>query len=121
MGQGVELGFVVGHFFVTWDNAADEELSVRPGRMVDFLREGIFENVSEHPDWQGHIGRSLGKVDVLENEAILTIGGKQVYIVTAKVDPETLHIDALADNLVVYFSADARDSFFAQYPDPRPG
>ncbi|WP_075836579.1 hypothetical protein [Deinococcus marmoris] len=117
VGQGVELVFDTGRFFVTWDNAADEELSVYPGCMVDFLRTGVFEDVSAHPDWQGHIGQPLAALRLLPNEAAVQIGGQQVLIVTAEVDPGTLQIEGRTDNLVVFFGPELRDAFFAQYPD----
>lgn len=116
VGQGVELVFDTGRFFVTWDTAADEELSIRPGCMVDFLRMGVFEDVSAHPDWQGYIGRPLEALRLLPNEAAVQIGGQQVFIVTAEVDPDTLLIEGMADNLVVFFSPELRNAFFAQYP-----
>lgn len=119
VGQGVELSFDVGHFFVTWGNTADEELSVHHGRMVDFLKAGIFEDVSQHADWQAHIGHPLDAVHLQPNEAVIQIGGKQVFVVTAEVDPESLEIDGMPDNLVVFFSPEARDAFIAQYSDIR--
>ncbi len=77
----------MGHFFVTWDNAAEEELSVHHGCMVDFLILGIFEDVSQHADWQTSIGQPLEAVHLRPNEAIVQIGGKQIFVVTAEVDP----------------------------------
>ncbi|ACO47732.1 hypothetical protein DEDE109153_12415 [Deinococcus deserti] len=117
VGLGVELTFDTGYFFVTWDNAAEEELSVYHGRMVDFLKEGIFEDISQHADWQAHIGQPMEAVHLLPNEAVVQIGGKQVFVITAEVDPDSLQIDGMADNLVVFFSPEARNAFYAQYPD----
>jgi hypothetical protein len=119
VGQGIELSFDVGHFFVMWDNAAEEELSVHHGRMVDSLNAGIFEDVSQHADWQAHIGKPLEAVYFLLNETIVQIGGKQVFVVTAEVEPESLHIDYMSDNLVVFFNLEARNAFFAQYHSTR--
>lgn len=85
--------------------------------MVDFLRAGIFEEVSGHADWLEHVGQPLQAVRVLPYEAVVEFSGKQVFIVTAEVDRETLQIDGMADNLVVFFSQAGRNRFFAQYPD----
>jgi len=119
VGQGVELNFDRGSFFVTWDDAAEEELSVHHGRMVDFLNAGTFENVSRHADWQTHIGQSIEAVQLLPNEAVVHIGGKQVFIITAEIDPDSLQIDGMADNLVVFFSSEARNAFLPSILVPR--
>lgn len=116
VGQGVELAFDEGHCFVTWDHAVEEEVSVRPGRLVDFLRAGAFEDVSAHVGWQPHVGQGLVAVQVRQNEVVLQFGERQVYVVTAEVDMESLLIDGMADNLVVFFHEEARREFFAQYP-----
>ncbi|GGR17409.1 hypothetical protein [Deinococcus ruber] len=117
VGQGVELSFDGGHFFVTWDNTVEEDMSVHSGRMVDFLSAGIFEDVTRHLDWKDKIGHSLAGVRLLQNEVVLHFAEKQVSIVTARVDRLTLRMDAMADNLVVMFHPTARDAFFARYPD----
>ena len=120
VGQGVELSFDTGSFFVTWDNAAEEEVSIHHGRMVDFLNAGIFEDASGHADWQEHVGKPMEAVRLLPNEAVVEIGGKQVFVVTAMVDPDSLQIDGRTDHLVVFFSSEVRNAFFAQYSDSRP-
>lgn len=116
VGQGIELGFDAGEFFVTWDTAAEEGVSIHPGRMQEFLRAAVFEDVSAHPDWQEHIGQPLAELQLLTSEVRLQFGEKWIFIVTAEIDPETMEIDGMADNLVVFFRAQIRDAFFAQYP-----
>lgn len=116
VGQGVELAFDAGHFFITWDTAAEKGITVQIGRMVDWLRGGAFENVSEHPDWQALIGQPFESLEIPMSEIVLQIGQHTVYIVTAEIDRQNPEIiDGMADNLVVFFTQERRDSFFAQY------
>ncbi|GHG00231.1 hypothetical protein GCM10017783_10440 [Deinococcus piscis] len=111
----------MGYFFITWDTADEKGITVRIGRMVDYLTGGVFEGVSEHPDWKALIGEPLKGLEILLGEIILYVGEKTVFIVTAEVDRQNPEIiDGMADNLVVFFSKERRARFFAQYPNIKP-
>lgn len=116
VGQGVELEFEAGHFFIAWDTTTETENLVMEGRMLDFLNAGVFEDVSGHPNWLPFIGKKLKNLEQQLCEVTLSFNNSaQVFIVSAEVDPENLIIDGMVDNLVVFFSKEKRDAFFAQY------
>ena len=116
VGQGVELSFERGHCFITWDTTLEEEIRVKPGRLIDWLLSGHFERMGGHADWQPLIGRPLTAVLVGQNEVRLTFDTHEGFIVTAEIDQLSGQVEGRADNLVVFFDANQRQAFWQQYP-----
>lgn len=113
--QGVELKFDTGYCFITWDTTAEQEISILLGRMTDFLSAGLFEDMSNHLDWQSRIGQPLEEVQILLGEVVLKFGKEKVFLITASVNAAMLQAEANSNNLTLFFSKERRDKFFAQY------
>lgn len=82
--QGVELAFDTGHFFITWDtNYSVNGLYIQTGRMVDWLKGGVFEDASEHADWKPLLGQPLAEAHSGENDLLLRFGTEKVFMVSS--------------------------------------
>ena len=120
VGQGVELAFDTGHVFVTWATQFSASgLYIQTGRMIDWLRGGVFDDASENADWNPLIGQPLAEAYLGAHDLMLSFGTAKVFVVTGEVDRETLTVDGMADNLAVLFGEERRRAFWAQYPNVR--